>query len=72
MTDKKKLTLKEELESIPFKNRDIAKIRELQSENMRLKDQLGRKNKMSRSTSPMKLIELQGLRSSLGNQNVKF
>ena len=72
MTDKKKLTLKEELESIPFKNRDIAKIRELQGENMRLKDQLGRKNKPSRSTSPIKIAGLQGLRGNLGGQDIKI
>jgi hypothetical protein len=43
----KKPTLKEELDSIAFKNRDINMIRDLKQENAKLKDKLGRGRKSS-------------------------
>jgi hypothetical protein len=70
MAEVKKQTLKEELDSIPFKNRDIAMIRELKDENKRLKDRLGRKKESSSSSSSIKLTGLAGLRGNLGGQNV--
>jgi hypothetical protein len=59
----KKPTLKEELDSIPFKNRDISVIRGLQQENARLKDRLGKGRKSSGDSG----IRIAGL-ARLGDQ----
>jgi hypothetical protein len=68
--DKKNMTLRETLDGITFKNRDISKIRALQAENAKLKDQIGRRKSGSREISSAKIQGLQSLRPDLGNQFV--
>ena len=69
--DKKNLSLKETLDKITFKNKDVQKISALQSENARLKDQIGRRKQDSRQGSSIKIQGLQSLRGNLGRQFTK-
>lgn len=71
MADPKKKTLKETLDEIPFKNKDIQVIAALKSENMKLKDQLGRKSKSSSESSTPVIRGLQTLKGDLGGQFLK-
>jgi hypothetical protein len=70
MAAEKKLTLKEELDSIPFKNREIAMMRKLQEEKAKSKQQVGRKKTTASASRGISLQGLSGLNSALGKQKL--
>lgn len=65
----KKVNVQERLDAIAAKNSQIKMIADLQSDNARLKDQLGRRNKSSREPSAAGRIQgLQTIKNTLGRQ----
>lgn len=65
-----KETLQDKLDKISFKNKEIADIRKLQTENAKLKDAIGRKESVTRQSSVGSIQGLQRLRNTLGTQNI--
>lgn len=64
---KKGNTLQQDLDAITFKNEAISKINDLQNENIKLKDMMGR-NKKSEDQSDVRIYGLRGLEGNLGGQ----
>jgi len=68
-SEEKKVNLKERLDEVGAKNDQIKMIEDLQSENARLKDQIGKRKKGSRESSAAGRIQgLQTIKNSLGTQ----
>lgn len=67
--ENKKVNVQERLDAIAAKNDQIKMIDDLQSENARLKDQIGRRKKGSREPSAAGRIQgLQIIKNTLGRQ----
>ncbi len=68
--EKKAPTLQQDLDAISFRNEAISKINDLQNENIKLKDMMGR-NKKSPAQSEVNIYGLRGLEGNLGRQFMK-
>jgi len=67
--DKGKTRLKEVLDAVTFKNKQVADVSDLQSENKKLRDMISSQKKSSRGPSSAGRISgLQGLNPRLGQQ----
>ena len=65
----KKINIQERLDAVGAKNDQIQMIADLQSENIRLKDQMGKRKKSSREPSAAGRIQgLQTIKNTLGRQ----
>jgi hypothetical protein len=65
----KKVNVKERLDEVAAKNYQIKMIEDLQSENARLRDQIGKRKRGSRSESAASRIQgLQIIKNTLGKQ----
>jgi hypothetical protein len=65
----KKVNVKERLDEVAAKNDQIKMIDELQNENARLKDQIGKRKRGSRQESSAGRIQgLQTIKNTLGRQ----
>lgn len=65
----KKISVKERLDAVAAKNEQIKMIDDLQNENAKLKDQIGKRKKGSREPSAAGRIQgLQTIKNSLGTQ----
>jgi hypothetical protein len=65
----KKVNVKERLDEVAAKNSQIKMIEDLQNENIRLKDQMGKRRKSSREPSAAGRIQgLQTIKNTLGRQ----
>jgi hypothetical protein len=63
-----KKSLAQQMNDINFKNESISKIRQLQDENTKLKDKMGRSAGTKRVSSATRISGLQTLKNTLGKQ----
>lgn len=63
-----KINLQERLDTIGAKNEQIQKVKALQNENYKLKQQMGQRKKGARKNVASKIAGLQTLKSTLGKQ----
>lgn len=72
MADEKKpqgkINLQERLDNVAAKNAEIAKVKAIQEENYKLKQQMGQRKQGTRKSMASKLPGLQTLKDTLGKQ----
>jgi len=66
-----KINVQDRLNAIGAKNTQIEKVRQLQDENYKLKQQMGRSKKGSRQSLASRIPGLQTLKNTLGKQFTK-
>jgi predicted nuclease with TOPRIM domain len=65
---KSKINLQERLNNVAAKNEQIQKVKALQDENAKLKDQMGRRKQGARQSLASKISGLQTLKNTMGKQ----
>ena len=65
---KNRINLQERLDNVAAKNAEIAKVKSLQEENYKLKQQMGQRKQGTRQKMATKLPGLQRLKDTLGRQ----
>jgi hypothetical protein len=65
---KNRINLQERLDNVAAKNAEVAKVKSLQEENYKLKQQMGQRKQGTRQKMATKLPGLQRLKDTLGRQ----
>jgi hypothetical protein len=65
---KGRINLQERLDNIAAKNAEVTKVKAMQEENYKLKQQMGQRKKGARQSMASKVAGLQTLKNTLGKQ----